>query len=297
MRRFWAIVRATALEVASDPLALLVTMGALALAVFAPALHYHQFGESSRMAREAGLSALLVGGVAYAVFAAARTVRREMESGTMEMALSHSVSRQSFFFAKLCGVMLAYLAFAVSVAATSLTVVNGAEIGGLVAARKGDVAQLWGPSFALGVASLFLPSVAAAALNRFARFRFVLSATALTAAVSLAGVAYRFDPALAERYVPVEAMLLLPPAVFAAAAGAFAVKWRANAALSATGLFALAFVPAAGWYYLPDVLSKGGSLAAWHLPLAFAATAPLVAAFALLGAYMLERRDLGGEGQ
>ena len=57
MRRFIAIAKTTALEILAEPLSLLVLTASLALAVFAPAFHYHQFGEPARMARDAGLSA------------------------------------------------------------------------------------------------------------------------------------------------------------------------------------------------------------------------------------------------
>ena len=107
MRQFFSIARATALEMASEPLALLLTLSAMALAVLAPIMHYHQFGEASRMARDAGLSALLVFGIAYAVFCTVKSVRREIDSGTLEMALAHPVSRAGFFLAKLTGAALA----------------------------------------------------------------------------------------------------------------------------------------------------------------------------------------------
>ena len=56
MRRHLAIVRTTALEVCSEPLAFLLTLTALGCAAVLPALHFHQFGDPSRMARDAGLS-------------------------------------------------------------------------------------------------------------------------------------------------------------------------------------------------------------------------------------------------
>ena len=99
MRRFVSIAKATALEVVNEPLSLLLLSAALALAVFAPAFHYHQFGEATRMARDAGLSALLIGGTVFSVSAAVRSMRRELESGTAAVALSHPVSRAQFFLA------------------------------------------------------------------------------------------------------------------------------------------------------------------------------------------------------
>ena len=293
MRRWWAIVRATALEVASDPLSYLITASALALAVVSPSLHYHQFGEASRMARDAGLSSMLLGGLAHVVFSAVNSFRREIESGTMQMALAHSVSRQSFFFAKLCGVFSAYVVFAVTLSFATLTMVNGAEIAGKVAEETGRMVRVWGPSFAIACAAIVAPPVLAAALNRFAGFRFTATSTVLTAAFAVAGAAYRFDARLALRLAPVALMLVLPAAAFAALASAASVRWHANRALSVCGLVAFLSLPSLGGYYLSDVLSRGGSLPWSHVALAIAATAPLVAAFALLGAAALDRLDVG----
>ncbi len=296
MRRFSAIVRATALEIASEPLALLLTMSALALAVISPALHYHQFGEPSRMARDAGLSALLIGGLMYAVFCTVKVFRREIDTGTMQMALAHSVSRGVFFTAKLCGVLVAYLVFAVTVTAASLTVITGAEIGGRLTVARGEISPLWGPSFACAAASLVLPPILAAGLNRFANFRWTLTATLLSAVLAVASVFYRFDGRLVLRILPVALMLILPAMVFASAAAAFAVRGRENTALVATGFLFVLSVPLLGNYYLSDVLMKGGSLAWTHVACAMVVTAPLVAAFVLTGITLLERRDVGGEG-
>lgn len=292
MRRWWAIVRATALEIASEPLALLLTLSASALAVLTPAFHYHQFGEASRMARDAGLSALMVGSLAFAIFCTVKSVRREIESGTLEMALSHPVSRTAFFLSKVLGAALACLVFAVTVTAVSLTTVNGAEIGGRIAAATGDVAQLYRPSLAVAVAAVVASPVIAAALNRFARFRYSLTAVVTALVLSVAGVCYRPDAALAARFLPAAAMLVLPAVVFVTAAAAAAVRWRANAATSALGLLFAAALPALGNYYLSDALSRGGSVAWSHVALAAALTAPLVAGFALLGIHFFKGRDI-----
>lgn len=292
MRRWWAVISATALEIASEPLALLLTLSAGSLAVLTPAFHYHQFGEASRMARDAGLSALMVGGLAFAVFCTVKSVRREVESGTLEMALAHPVSRTGFFLAKVIGAALAYAGFALTVAAVSLTTVNGAEIGGRIAAARGDVAQLYGPSLAVAAAALVVPPVLAAVLNRFARFRYALTAVVSALIIAVSGTLFRPDAALAARYAPAAVMLVLPALVFIAAAAAAAIRLRGNAAASALGLCFVAALPALGNYCLSDALSKGGTVAWSHVVLAAALTAPLVAGFALLGIHFFKGRDI-----
>lgn len=292
VRRFSAIAFATALEVASDPLALLLTLGALALAAVSPSVHYHQFGEPSRMARDAGLSALLFVGLCHVVFLSVKSFRREIESGTMQIALAHSVSRASFFCAKLCGVFSAYLLFALTVSSVALTMVKGTEIAGEISERTGRMVRVWGPSFAISCAAIVLPPAIAAVLNRFARFRFTATATVSAAVVATASAAYRFDPDLAGRVAPAALMIILPAAVFAAAASAAAVRWRANGALTACGLLAAVSLPLLGGYYMSDALSHGGSLPWRHVVAAAVATAPAVAAFALCGVTALEGRDI-----
>ena len=60
----------------------------------------------------------------------------------MQMALSHPISRGGFFVAKVVGAFVAYLAFATTVFGTSLAIVEGARVGGAIAARTGDIARL-----------------------------------------------------------------------------------------------------------------------------------------------------------
>ena len=172
MRPYVSITQATALEVLSSPLSLLVLLAALAMEVFAPVFHYHQFGDATRMARDAAISALFTCGAVFAVFGAIRSVRREIETGTMEMALAHPVSRSGFFLAKAAGVAVSFTVFAVAVIGIALTMFAGAAVGGAIAEETAQLARVYGPCVAAGVAAMVLPLVLAAALNRFFRFRF-----------------------------------------------------------------------------------------------------------------------------
>lgn len=294
MRRWAAIVRTTALEMLSEPLSLLVLLAALALEVLAPAFHYHQFGEPTRMARDAGLSAFLTCGGVFAVFVTIRAFRREVESGTLEMALAHPVSRAGFFLAKTTGAAFAYLLFACVVAMTSLVIVHGAAIGGEIARRSGDIARLYGPCFAAGMAVIVLPLVVGAALNRFAGCRFVLSAfvVAFTLSAAAAAVAVVRDPGLAGRLVSAFVLLALTGFVFVSSAAAFSVRLKANAAAACVGVVAAVALPAVGNYYLADALSNGGSVPWSYVGLAVAATVPAVALFLFLGLGFIGDRDV-----
>lgn len=292
MSRWRALIYATVLEILGEPFVLLVTLAALVLAVLAPAFHYHQFGEPSRMARDAGLSALILGGLALALFAPIKTYRREIETGTILTALALPVSRTTFFLAKFIGLALAYLTFVLTVTCTSLTIVNAAEIGGLLAMKTGGLARLWGPSFALAVVVLILPILLAAALNRFARFRFTLSANLIALVLAALGTLYHFNWTLAVRFLPVALLATLPAFILLAAASAFAIRLRANAAVSATALIAAALLPALGNYCLSDALTDGGAVPLIYTLAALTAALPALAALLLLGTTLIKGRDL-----
>lgn len=294
MRRILAIVRATALEVLSEPLSLLVLLAALVLAVLAPAFHYHQFGEATRMARDAGFSALFTCGSVVAVFGTIRAIRGEIESGTLEMALAHPVSRIGFFLSKALGAAVAYLVFAAVVFLTTVTIVDGAAIGGEIAAVSGGLARLYGPRLAMGVGIIVLPLVVGAALNRFAGCRFVITAvfTALLCAAASAAVAVGHDARLAARMLPVVVLLVVLATVLLSAAAAFAVRFRAHAASAACGLVFAALLPAVGNYYLADALTGGGRVSWAYVGLAVLAAVPAVLLFLLLGVHFINGRDI-----
>lgn len=285
MRKFGAILKTTAREILSEPLSLLVLLAALAMEVLAPAFHYHQFGEPTRMARDAGFSALFTCGSVLAVFGTIRAFRREVESGTLEMALAHPVSRGGFFLAKTAGAFVAYLVFALIVFGTELTIVWGAEVGGRLSRQSGELSRVFGPALAAGVAVALLPLLLGAVLNRFARFRFVLTAFAFALVLSLlfGGFSVALLPHFLGRLLPVAVLLVFPALVLLAAAAAFAVRFRANAAASAVGLVFAALLPAMGNYYLSDALSKGGAVPWAYVGLAALVALPAVVAFLLMG--------------
>jgi len=304
MRRCRAITGATALEMTSEPLGMLLTICAVAAVTFAAAFHIHQFGEPSRMARDAGFSVVLVGSSAYAVFCTIRAFRRELESGTLQMALSHPVSRTAFFVSKTLGAFLASCMFTATVFCAAAVAAVGAEAGWAIAAPTGDVSRIWGVSLSLNAATMVLPLVVGAVLNRFFRFRFAASAVRVALAVSVVGVvaaaalarAWGLVPGafgLVRRMLPVAFAAAVPSAVFTAAAAAFSVKMRDGAAAGASGVLALASVPVLGNYYLTDALAKGGSLSWSHAAVAAVAAIPFVAGFLILGSTFLKGRDLG----
>lgn len=299
MSKALAIVKSTALEILSEPLTLLVTLAALVVSVLAPVFHYHQFGEPTRMARDAGLSSLLMCGGVLAVFSTIRAFRREIESGTMEMALAHPVSRTEFFLSKALGAYLALLVVSLSLFAATLLMTDGAEVAAIIVQKVGGLITVYGPFVAGGVALMLLPMVIAALLNRFAHFRFVLSAMVLSAifaalliAVDVAFMSLNTSAASwALRLVPMALLLLLLDALLLSAAAAFAVRFPANGAAALAGLVIVALLPFLGNFYPVEALAKGGSVEWKFLALVFAATLPACLAFLILGGSYVRRLD------
>ena len=284
MRRFFSISAATSREICSSALFALLATSAAAIAILAPVLHCHQFGEAARMAREASFSAVLTGTLACAIFCTAISVRREISSGTAEMALSHAVSRPAFFLAKTLGGTCASLFMFLSLFPLSVTIVNGAAIGGAVAAEKGDVATMWGPSLAAAVSVVIFPLALAAILNRFFSVRFALAVARTMPVCAFASVAYRFDPSLVSRYLPAYVALAIPPVVFTAASAAAAMRLRGNLAFAAVLALFAASLPAIGNYCLSNALSRGGTVSWGYAGLCAVAAVPPTVLFLVLGA-------------
>lgn len=291
MRRVGAIIRATALEILSEPLVFLVTIAAMSLAVLAPALHYHEFGDPSKMARDAGVSAILVGGLVIAAFGAVKTMRREIETQTALTALSLPVSRRMFFLSKTAGVFLAYLFFVLTVGSVSIAAVRGAVIGGEIAVREHSMARMYGPVFAFAIAAIVIPFLYGAVLNHSFRRRFTLNANLCAGVLSLVAMSFRFGAEVFVETLPVYVLVALPALVLLAASSAFAIRFKFNAASSlATLVFAL-FLPALGNYCVTDVVSAGEPVSWFYLLVATAAVLPPVAALLYLGTVMFENAE------
>lgn len=246
------------------------------------------------MARDAGLSAFLVSSSAFGVFCTIKAFRREIESGTLQMALARPVTREKFFAAKTAGCLWALAVFMLTMAPVAFTAVLGAETGGAIAAPKGDVARIWGPALLAISLCAVVPPSAAAVLNRFFSFRFVVCAMAIAPAfaycaalaVALAVSVSGIDPSAAAsalKIAPALAAIAIPPVLFTLVAAAAAAKSKANAAAAICGIAFAAFLPALGNYYLASSLASGGTIP-WSRVLVLAAAAiPFAAAAIAVG--------------
>ena len=291
MRKFFSITGATFEEILNEPLALLLTVSALALAVLAPFLHFHEFGEVTRTARDAGISALTMFGLLYVVFLSIRSLRREFENGIMNLTLAHAVSRSMYVVAKAAGVFLAYLVFALTLFAETLITVKGVELGNLMRGGNESMPTLSGVSLALSIAPIFLPIIFAGLANRFFGRRFTLSAALTMPVIAFLGTFYHFDFPLIARMLPVAVMPTFLAAMMTAASFAAAAVFKANLAAGSVFALAVAALPVIGNHCLVDALSQGGTLSWGYVAMAALAASPIIAAFLLAASWILERRD------
>lgn len=295
MRRILSIVKATTIEILGEPLSLLLLLAALAVTILSPVFHFHQFGEVTRMSRDAGFSAQFMLGTAFAVFCTIKSFRREIESGTMDMALAHSVSRTDFFLAKTAGIAVAYTVFAATVLFTSAVMVDGAAVGGIIAGKTGDLPRIWAPAVAFSLAVVVLPLVIAAGANYFFRRRFTLIASCsmlAVSALSLAVVSFLVrDIGYFVRMIPVAVLVAVLASVYIAVAAAAAVRLKANAAAVASFVFVALSLPFVGNYFLSEALAKGGAVPWGYVAAAIAAALPALAAALSVGAAFLRRNE------
>lgn len=327
-----AIARATFLEAIQQPVALLILLASVTLTLIVPVFQFHHFGEDGRLARDSGLSCLLVFGLALAVGTAGRSVAGEIADGTAASALAKPVSRALFLFSKWLGCALAAGLFWAG--QTAATLVSERASAHFVTDDRymGRLTDPLALVLAFGFAGLAL--ALAAALHYFRRRRFGVSAfTGLALSQILAaaatvfydrvdlwyprpGALFRFawHPELNFRLVPAALLVLLGLAVFAALAAALATRMRAGAVFAVCAgalLLGLAgdSLPAGGFFsvrgllagvfpdlqhfWMCDAVAHGGRVGAAYLANAAAYAAACCAFFLTAGCLAFEGRDLG----
>jgi len=229
MRRFWALMRSAALQTLAEPLSSVLFLVAFLAVYVAPVFHFHAFGDAGRLARETGLSALLVFGVLFSTAAAVRAIGGEIVTGTAAVALSRPISRPLFFCARVAGVVAAFALFGIGIAAATLLSVQNCETGAVLLAR-GEEARIWPLGLLLGVVFTLGGLVLAAAADRFRRARFCVSACLLLVAAQVLALATALGcgPLQTWNWIVLVPLALLGAglSVFVALAGALSVFCR-----------------------------------------------------------------------
>ena len=91
------------MESIQQPIAFLLQLVSTVLTLVVPIFQFHRFGEDGQLARDSGLSCMLVFGMALAVGTAGRSVAGEIANGTAASVLGKPVGRMLFVFSKWLG--------------------------------------------------------------------------------------------------------------------------------------------------------------------------------------------------
>ena len=174
LKQVRAIARATLVEAIQQPVAFLIMLSAVMTTLLVPVFQFHRFGEDGRLARDSGLSCLLVFGLVLAAGTAGRTVSGEIARGTAAAALGKPVRRVTFLLAKALGVLAVTALFGLGVLSATLLAERGSAHFITHADYAGYVTDVI--TLALGVAGVAAALLVAAARHYFGRRRFGVSA-------------------------------------------------------------------------------------------------------------------------
>jgi ABC-type transport system involved in multi-copper enzyme maturation permease subunit len=169
-----AIAGSTGLEAIQQPIAFLLLLSAVLTTLLVPVFQFHRFGEDGRLARDSGLSCMLVFGLVLAVSTAGRSVADEIARGTASAALGKPVSRVTFVLSKWLGVFSVVAVFWCAVLAATLAAERSSAH---VLATESFTGSATDPfTLALGLAGMAAALALAAARHYFWRRRFGVSA-------------------------------------------------------------------------------------------------------------------------
>ncbi|MDX9867707.1 MAG: hypothetical protein RBT78_07250 [Kiritimatiellia bacterium] len=263
-RQLAALAGTTVIESIQQPAALLMLLTAVGTTLLVPVFQFHRFGEDGRLARDSGLSCMLVFGMALAVSSAGHAVAGDLARGTAAAALGKPVARPLFLLAKWAGVLgVVTLFWCAQLAATLLAerasahfLIRGDTAGyasdpitlllalaGLAAAlftaaaRHAVLRRRFGVSAFLGVpVSQGIVVLISGFYNRFGQLYPVFG----EAACEGCGGAHAHEPAqvwlyhaeLNPRVIPAALLLLFALAVFAALAVALATRLPTGSVLA-----------------------------------------------------------------
>lgn len=262
-KQILAIAGTTFTEAIQQPVAFLIQLTAVLTTLLVPVFQFHRFSEDGRLARDSGLSCMLVFGLVLAASTAGRSVADEIAGGTAAAAIGKPVSRTTFVLAKWLGVLGVVAVFwCAALAATLLAERSSAHF---VVQEQFSGYATDPATLALSLAGVALALAVAAGGHFFRRRRFGVSAFlgvafSLVFVTGLSGFYNRFGqlfplhaedacdcgerhahgvgglalyhPDLNLRVVAAAVLVLLALAVFAALATALATRLQAGAALS-----------------------------------------------------------------
>ncbi len=259
-----AIAATTLIEAIQQPVAFLILLSAVLMTLLVPVFQFHRFCEDGRLARDSGLSCMLVFGLVLAAGTAGRSVAEEISRGTAAAVIGKPVSRVTFVLAKWLGVFAVVVVFWCCVLASALVAERssahfltledftgyatdpvtltlsfvGVTVALLVAAVRHYVwRRRFGVSAFAGVAlSQVVVAGVSGFYNRFGELYPMHGEAACHGcggehAHEMAGWVL-YHPELNLRVVPVALLVLFALAIFAALATALATRLQTGAALA-----------------------------------------------------------------
>jgi hypothetical protein len=323
-RQIAAIAWTTFLEAIQQPIAFLLALSSVAMTLFVPVFQFHRFGEEGRLARDSGLSCMLIFGMALAVGTAGRAVAGEIASGTAASVIGKPVARSVFVISKWLGCMLVTALFWVGQTAAVLI---AERVSAHTVVKEEFTGALLDPyTFTLAVGGVALALAAGAALHFFWRRRFGvtvffgIAASQLAAAAACGfydrlGEGVPYSPGLNAQALPAALLVLAalavfaalatalstrlqPPAVFAVCAGVLLAGLAGDTlfadapAVSARGLLG-GVLPDLQNFWLCDAIAHGGRISARYLLSAGGYALTCCALFLLGGCMAFKGKDLG----
>jgi hypothetical protein len=261
-----AIAGTTMIEAIQQPVAFLILLSAVTATLLVPVFQFHRFSEDGRLARDSGLSCMLVFGLVLAAGTAGRSVADEIARGTAAAVIGKPVSRVTFVVAKWLGVFGVVAVFWCGVLASTLLAERCSAHFLTLKEYVGYATDPW--TLALSFAGVGAALLLAAAGHYWRRRRFGVAAFTGVAlsqvlAAGLSGFYNRFGelyplhgeeaccggehahaaselllyhPELNLRVLPVALLVLFALAVFAALATALATRLQTGAALAVCAL-------------------------------------------------------------
>ncbi len=106
-RCIFTIAGNAAREVTREPIFYLVSCGGVALTLLSFSFTLFAFGEESRMIKEMGISTIAICCLCLASLAAANTISKEREKGTLVTVLSKPVDKGTVLLGKFFGILMA----------------------------------------------------------------------------------------------------------------------------------------------------------------------------------------------
>jgi len=278
----------TARESIQEPIAFLIMLSGMVITVLVPVFQFNRFSEEGRLARDSGLSTMLVFGLVLAAGTAGKAVAGEIESGTAAAIIGKPVSRITFLLAKALGVFWVVLIFWAGILCSTL-------IAERISARfvtttnfAGYVTDRTTLLFALG-SLLMILIIGALAHFRHRSFGSVAyCGMAVTQALVVAGSGFYsrtgkpfyvfgqagcgcgdpshhealhrvvYDPELNFRIIPAALLILFALAVFVSLSSALATRFQSGAAMVICTLILMIGLTG-------DVFAFNADLLSWRL--------------------------------